>query len=457
MTRLFALPPVLTLLAAVLFNHSAVALVHDESEVSIPTRSLVRVVVEQEVSAIVLGNNYQARQKVRQTASFDGFVLDSNGHVVVFVGEYTPSLQADEVRFTVETHERKRYPAQPVGLDDRIRLAVVRADLTGASPLPRASDRSFKHFNVISADQKGCPPQPACLLDSSTEDWLPFSVLKVSGLRPRTDQCQLPGTLALHPKGALLGFIVYMSPHRYNDKLAYTYVLPSRLIESSASAIVSRGESVPGGWLGIYLAGDRQPTVDWVTPNSPAERAGLRARDVIMGIDGHRVRGKLDLIHAIRFKGPDRRALLDIRRGEADEKIVVSTGSRNPKYAAAWAIELDQEAAAYPARRLAPRAERLGWSPLMDLGLIVLQVNRAAVLPLSFQFSGGFLIRSILLKSRAAEVGFKTGDILFRINETDIDSFQNLQESVEQAPEGRLEIYYVREGVVKSSVVLVKP
>ncbi len=456
MTRHSALLLFLTLIAYP-FNHRAGALVHDKSQVSIPTHSLVRVLVEQEVSAILLGHDYEVQRTVQEKVSFEGFVLDSKGHVVFFMGEHRPSLQAGEVRFTVETRERKTYPAQPVGLDDRISLAIVRAELPGASPLARVPDPNFKHFNVAPAGENTCPPALACLLASSSESWLPFSVLKVSGLSTRNQRCPLLGALALDPKGNLLGFIVYMSPHRYNDKLAYTYVLPSELIESSASAILGHGESIPGGWLGIYLAEDKQPTVDWVTPNSPAESSGLQARDIIMGIDGHKVRGKLDLIHGIRFKGTDRKVLLDVRRGRADEKIVVSTGSRNPKYAAAWTIELAPDAANYTSLKTPPRVERLGWNPLMDLGLIVYLVNHSTAEPIPFPFGGGFLVKSILRKSRAAEAGFKTGDILFRINETEIDSFQNLLESFEQAPEGRLRIYYLRGGTVKSSLLLVKP
>ena len=98
MIRLSGFLPVLALATSASL-HLAAAPAHDKSQVLVPTESLVRVVVEQQASAIVMGAGYQARQKIQERVSFDGFVLDSEGHVVLFVGEYRLSLQADKGPF----------------------------------------------------------------------------------------------------------------------------------------------------------------------------------------------------------------------------------------------------------------------------------------------------------------------------------------------------------------------
>ena len=456
MIRLSGFLPVLALATSASL-HLAAAPAHDKSQVLVPTESLVRVVVEQQASAIVMGPGYQARQKIQERVSFDGFVLDSEGHVVLFVGEYRLSLQADKVRFTVLTQEGKDYQAQAVGLDDRISVAIVRASIPGAVPLKLATNPSFKHFNVASPGESGCPPAVACLLAGSSQDWLPFSVLKVSGLGIWAKRCPVEGKLALDPEGKLVGLVTYASPHRYNDQLAYTYVLPSSLIASAADTIVSRGESIPGGWLGIYLASDTEPTVERVTPDGPAERAGLQARDVILGIDSHKVRSKSDLIHSVRFKGANQTVMLDVRRGKADERIEVSTGRRDPKYAAAWAIELEPDAPDRTARADRLRAQRLGWNPLTELGLIVDRITQASVVPFPFQATSGFLVKSIQRESRAARAGFKTGDILLRINEVNISTFHDLGEGIKQARDGRLMINVLRGEKLRTFELRIKP
>ena len=115
MTRLSGFLPVLAL-AASASPHLPAAPAHDKNQIVVPAESLVRVVVEQEASAFVLGDDYQTRQKIQERVSFDGFVLDSKGHVVLFVGEYRLYLKASNVRFTVRTQVGKDYQAQPWAL-----------------------------------------------------------------------------------------------------------------------------------------------------------------------------------------------------------------------------------------------------------------------------------------------------------------------------------------------------
>ena len=103
--------------------------------------------------------------------------------------------------------------------------------------------------------------------------------------------------------------------------------------------------------------------MEWVTPKSPAEQAGLRARDVILGIDGHKVRSKPDLIHGVRFKGADQIIILDVRRGKVDESIEFATGKRDPRYAAAWAIDLKPDAPGFAVRADQLRARSLSGIP----------------------------------------------------------------------------------------------
>ena len=454
-TRFLPCITLLIIIAANL-NEMAKSMVHDKSQIFVPTASLVSVLIEQKVPAIFLGNNHEVKQEVKEKASFNGFVLDSNGHIAFFVGEYRLSMQPSKISFLVKTRENQTYPAQPVGIDNRISLAVIRTELPDTIPLFLSSKSSFKHFNMTPAVNSSCAPSPFCLLDRSYESWFPFSVLKGFGLPNRIQSCSLTGSLALDLNGKLLGIVSHASPHRYNKKLLYTYILPSKLIESSAAKIVRDGKNISAGWLGIYLTDNKQPTVDWVTPKSPAKMAGLQPQDIIMRIDGHKIRSKFEFVHAIRFKGAGREVILDILRGSSDEKITVETVNRKPTYAASWVIDLGLDSKTYPTRTSSPKAHRMGWNPLMDLGLIVYPFNPFSV-STPFQFRDGFLIKSILRQSPASEVGFKTGDIIFRINGTYLNSFEDLMESIEHSPKNKLRIYYFREGKIKSSLLRTKP
>ena len=56
------------------------------------------------------------------------------------------------------------------------------------------------------------------------------------------------------------------------------------------------------GWLGVYLAGDREEAVvAEVIPGSPAQRADLRTGDVIVAVDDVRTATSEAFVAAIRL------------------------------------------------------------------------------------------------------------------------------------------------------------
>ncbi len=65
-----------------------------------------------------------------------------------------------------------------------------------------------------------------------------------------------------------------------------------------------------------------------VTPDSPAEKAGLRAEDVILRIDDHDVRSIADLDAILHTKLPGHRITMEVRRGDAQMTLTITLGKR---------------------------------------------------------------------------------------------------------------------------------
>ena len=100
----------------------------------------------------------------------------------------------------------------------------------------------------------------------------------------------------------------------------------------SASALAPAKAPAPQGWLGVSLGSDAvsrgedpaAPDDDTpiegvgvlgVVADGPARRAGLRARDVILSVDGVPVTSGSQLVNLIRSHAPDGWITLSIRRG----------------------------------------------------------------------------------------------------------------------------------------------
>jgi hypothetical protein len=89
------------------------------------------------------------------------------------------------------------------------------------------------------------------------------------------------------------------------------------------------------GFLGVRFPGRTQTNlppgqITSVLPDTAAERAGLRAGDVILAVDGWEVTSTEALIDRLKGHGAGSRIRLRIRRGDAEMEIEVILGPRPP-------------------------------------------------------------------------------------------------------------------------------
>ena len=92
-------------------------------------------------------------------------------------------------------------------------------------------------------------------------------------------------------------------------------------------------------WLGIEgtdvdpttakdMAIDGGALVGRVVKDSPADKSGLQARDVIVGVDSQPVKTMGGLVVALRGRSPGNTVSLDIRRGKEQKRMTVSLVER---------------------------------------------------------------------------------------------------------------------------------
>jgi S1-C subfamily serine protease len=104
-------------------------------------------------------------------------------------------------------------------------------------------------------------------------------------------------------------------------------VLAAGLVLGSSAA--AQGiDARPGGWMGVMLADRAElgelPTgvpLAGVVRGSPAEDAGLRARDVILAVDGTPVANAAELVRRVRGLRPGDRVSVTVLRGEREREV----------------------------------------------------------------------------------------------------------------------------------------
>lgn len=146
------------------------------------------------------------------------------------------------------------------------------------------------------------------------------------------------GGALLDSNGAVIGLTTAVATSDGAQGLGFA--TPIDIARSSADQLIAGGKVVHV-WLGIEGT-DVDPTtakemsidggalIGTVVKGSPADKSGLQARDVIVGVDNQPVKSMGALVVALRTHHPGDAVSLDIRRGKDERRMTVSLIERPP-------------------------------------------------------------------------------------------------------------------------------
>jgi serine protease Do len=200
------------------------------------------------------------------------------------------------------------------------------------------------------------------------------------------------------------------------------------------------------GWLGLYLDNDRaEAAVVEVIPDSPAAKAGLRPGDVLLAIDDQAAPTREAFIAALRARQPGDQLKLRLRRGEAEQVLVVELGV---KPATGAAPSPASAAAATPERRTerpAPAAESAPVAALQPQAASGATVAPRGYLGLSVhEIDAGIVVDRVLPNGPAAAAGLKVGDQVLKVGERHIGNLMDLDGLLQQAGAGTKLLFMLR-------------
>ncbi len=187
--------------------------------------------------------------------------------------------------------------------------------------------------------------------------------------------------------------------------------------------------------------------VDKVIPESPAERAGLKSGDVIVGIDDQRVQSRRELYQAIRWRGAGSAVSVSVlREGDLHELSAVLSERQDKGPVVSWRLEVPSLWNQNERPEEQVKIHRIVLPPHLDLGLVVDPLTPQLAKYFKCPTEHGLLIRTVLPDSPASNVGFQAGDVLTQVNGRDVASHVDIRESLEAAKDEVLEIQFVRDG-----------
>ncbi len=222
------------------------------------------------------------------------------------------------------------------------------------------------------------------------------------------------------------------------------FAIPSNLARSIAEQLIDNGEVVRG-YLGVVIQDltaelaesfkiDRRrgALIAQVTEDSPAQKAGLRAGDVIIKYQDKPVKDIGSFRNSVSLTPPGTDASLVIIRDGKQRDIGITIGKLGDQQVMAEATE----------------------ESTAELGLSVQTLTPQLAQQFDTQAGRGVVVTEVESGSVAAIAGIKTGDVILQVNRKPVDSAKALNRAVNESRREKRVLLLIASGNMQRYVVL---
>ena len=393
--------------------------------------------------------------------SDDGYIL-TNNHVVD---------GADDVR--VGLQDGREFTAQVIGTDPSIDLALVKIETNGESlpVLPLGNSQMLRvgewviaignplefeqtvTVGVLSAKERRIPIGNT---DSGVVSFLQTDAAINFGNS---------GGPLIDAQGHVVG--INTAIRRANFAEGIGFALPIDQARNVIEQLRERG-FVKRGYIGITmnqegiddaarewlgLPDTRGVIVDVVTENGPAEKAGVRAGDVIRRVDGDIVKDNLDLISKIASRQPGDDVRLEIFRKHGDKTSTLDLTAKLQDRDEGLRANATPQAPG-----IEPRGEEPSPAKSEGFGMTVTNLTRSARERLGLPAGqNGVVVTDIEFNSAAARKGVEPDMLVTSINGRAIDSVDDWNAAIKRNKPGQPVKIDLRDGQRAFSIFLHVP
>ncbi|EDY19358.1 2-alkenal reductase [Chthoniobacter flavus Ellin428] len=261
-----------------------------------------------------------------------GVIVSSEGHILT---NHHVIANMDEI--LVQLTDGRTVPAQVIGSDQGLDIAVLKINADKLEPLPFGDSDSVSPGQLVFAvgNPFGLQETVTQGIVSAKGRAVKDSVVELL----QTDAAVNPGNSGgplLNVKGEIIGINSSIFSSSDGTWLGISFAIPSNLARHALESVLKKGRIVRG-YLGISMV-DNTPeiakrlglsdaqgvVIAEVVPNSPAAKAGLKPYDLIRGFNGHSILNLYSLRSHIAEVEVDSKVELRILRGTQEMTITAN-------------------------------------------------------------------------------------------------------------------------------------
>ena len=350
----------------------------------------------------------------------DGYIL-TNNHVVD---------GATDVK--VSFANKEEYPAKIIGTDKYTDVAVLKINKSGLTTLPFADSGHAEVGDVVLAIG-----EPFGLGQTVTMGIISAKGRAGLGIERFEDFIQTDaainrgnsGGALIDTKGELVGINTAILSGETGGNQGIGFAIPANMARNIMDQIMKKGK-VTRGFMGILpqeltpemakafgMPNGHGVAVAQVTPNSPAEKAGLKVGDVITAINGNPVEDVNSFRLAVAGFAPATTVHLKVARSGQNLEIPVTLGEFN----------LEAEGNGRTQENNLPGSGEKGALRGVSVQGLTSDLRRELELP---EGTTGVVITDLDSDSPASAAGLEQGDVIVQVNHKPVNTVAEFNSAV---------------------------
>jgi serine protease Do len=370
----------------------------------------------------------QLPNSYRQKSLGSGFIISEDGYIItnnhVVDG-------ADEIK--VKLSDGREFKGEVKGADAKLDLALIKIAAEGALPAAKLGDSDAMEVGewVIAIGN------PFGLAETVTAGIISAKG-RVIGSGPYDDYLQTDASINPGNSGGPLfnaqGEVVGINTIVMAGGQGIGFAIPVNMAKSIIPQLQEKGK-VSRGWLGVTIqpitkdlaqsfamSNEKGALVSEVLPDSPAEKAGLKAGDIIVQFDGKEIKEMGELPRLVAVTPIGKKAVIKIIREGKEQRLDAEIAMLKD-----GGVE---NSPATPDR----------------LGVTVKELTRELAASMNLKESSGVVVTEVKPDGLAQAVGLQRGDVIKELNAKKILTVNDYEKALGEMKKGDMLRILTRHG-----------
>jgi serine protease Do len=363
------------------------------------------------------------QREFKQPSVGSGFIIDKEGHVVT---NNHVIEDADQIR--VKLGDDNEFDAKVVGRDPNTDLALLKVESKKDLPYIEMGDSDklkIGQWVVAIGSPFG--------LERTVTAGIVSAKGRVIGSGPYDDFIQTDASINPGNSGGPLlnmdGEVIGINTAIIASGTGIGFAIPANLAKGIIAQLKSEGE-VTRGWLGVAIQDLTNEMADYyglkdrkgvlvadVFKDDPADKAGIKAKDIILEVNDQKIESSRQLTSMIAGLKVGEKAKIEVFRDGKPKTFFITLAKRDDEKLASRSVPDE------------PEVEE-------ELGIRVAELTAEQAQQFNIEDMSGVVVVSVKSGSKGDEAGIQMGDILKEINHQVIGDVNEYKEAMQKLKSG---------------------